>query len=55
VSDRRAGERLLAGLSPLFPNIHTVFADAGHQSRKLTKQLMHETPVHPSARLEWIH
>jgi putative transposase len=42
VSDRRAGERLLAGLSPLFPNIRTVFADAGHQSRKLAKQLMHD-------------
>jgi hypothetical protein len=26
--DQHAGDRLLAGLSPLFPRIHTVFADA---------------------------
>jgi putative transposase len=32
-SDRRAGGRLLAGLAPLFPRIHTVMADAGHESR----------------------
>ena len=42
MSDRRAGGRLLAGLSPLFPRIHTVFADAGHLSRKLAKQLMRD-------------
>jgi putative transposase len=41
-SDRRAGERLLAGLSPLFPKIRTVFADAGHESRKLAKRLMED-------------
>src|SRR5262249_44840826 len=32
MSDRRAGARLLAGLSPL---IRTVIADAVHESRKL--------------------
>ncbi len=41
-SDRRAGELLLAGLSPLFPRIRTVIADAGHQSRKLAHELMRE-------------
>src|SRR5215213_9875653 len=40
MSDRVAGARLLSGLSPLFPRITTVIADAGHESRKLTKQLM---------------
>lgn len=40
MSDRRAGARLLAGLGPLFPRIHTVIADAGHESRKLTRELM---------------
>jgi putative transposase len=34
--DRRAGGRLLAGL---WPTIRTVIADAGHDSRKLTRQL----------------
>jgi putative transposase len=42
MSDRRAGGRLLAGLSPLFPDIHTLFADAGHQSRKLARELLRE-------------
>jgi hypothetical protein len=41
-SDRRAGNRLLAGLSPLFPKIRTVMADAGHESRKLARELMRE-------------
>jgi putative transposase len=41
-SDRRAGARLLAGLSSLFPRIHTVIADAGHQSRKLARELMRQ-------------
>ena len=41
-SDRRAGGRLLAGLAPLFPRIHTVIADAGHESRKLARKLLHE-------------
>ena len=39
-SDRRGGARLLAGLAPLFPRIHTVIADAGHESRKLARELM---------------
>jgi putative transposase len=39
VSDRRAGARLLAGLRPLFPAIRTVMADAGHESRRLARQL----------------
>ncbi len=42
VSDRRAGGRLLAGLSPLFPRIRVVFADAGHESRKLARELDRE-------------
>jgi len=42
VSDRRAGERLLAGLSPLFPRIRTVIADAGHESRKLACCLLRD-------------
>ena len=42
VSDRRAGARLLGGLSPLFPRIRTVIADAGHESRKLARQLLRE-------------
>ena len=40
-SDRRAGGRLLAGLAPLFPRIHTVIADAGHESRRLARELLH--------------
>jgi hypothetical protein len=32
--DRRAGTLLLAGLAPLFPKIHTVIVDVGHESRK---------------------
>jgi putative transposase len=42
ISDRRAGHRLLAGLSALFPKIRTVFADAGHESRKLARELIRE-------------
>ena len=42
MSDRRAGGRLLSGLAALFPEIRTVFADAGHQSRKLAGELMRE-------------
>jgi putative transposase len=41
-SDRVAGARLLSGLSPLFPGIRTVIADAGHQSRKLARQLLRD-------------
>ena len=40
MSDRRGGARLLAGLGPLFPNIQTVIADAGHESRKLARKLL---------------
>ena len=39
VPDQKAGARLLAGLSLLFPAIRTVMADAGHQSRKLARAL----------------
>ena len=42
VSDRRAGEGLLAGLSLLFPRIQTVIADTGHQSRKLARRLLRD-------------
>jgi len=42
ISDRRAGALLLGGLGPFFPNIHTVFADAGHESSKLARQIMRE-------------
>ena len=42
MSDRRAGARLLGGLGPLFPRIHTVIADAGHQSRKLARDLIRQ-------------
>jgi putative transposase len=42
MSDRRAEARLLSGLSPLFPRIRTVIADAGHESRKLARELMRE-------------
>jgi Transposase DDE domain len=38
-SDRRAGALLLGGLSPLFPRIRTIIADAGHESRKLARIL----------------
>ena len=40
MSDRRAGERLLAGLAPLWPIIRTVIADSGHESSKLARQLL---------------
>src|SRR5271165_1367397 len=33
ISDRKAAALLLCGLRPLFPNIRTVIADAGHQSQ----------------------
>ena len=42
MSDRRAGGRLLAGLRTLFPAIRTVMADAGHESRELTRKLERE-------------
>ena len=40
ISDRKAAALLLGGLRPLFPNIRTVIADAGHQSRKLARHLL---------------
>jgi putative transposase len=39
LSDRRAGARLVAGLSPLWPTIRTVIADAGHESQKLAAEI----------------
>ena len=39
MSDRRAGGRLVAGLSPLWPTIRTVIADAGHESRRLAAEI----------------
>jgi putative transposase len=39
LSDRRAGARLVAGLSPLWPTIRTVIADAGHESQKLAAKI----------------
>src|SRR5260370_22172392 len=42
ISDRKAAARLLGGLRPLFPNIRTVIADAGHQSRKLADHLLRQ-------------
>jgi putative transposase len=42
MSDRRAGARLLGGLSPLLPRVHTVIADAGHESRRLARDLMRQ-------------
>jgi putative transposase len=39
ISDRKAASFLLGGLGPLFPDIRTVMADAGHESRKLARQL----------------
>ena len=42
ISDRRAAALLLGGLGALFPNIRTVIADAGHQSRKLARHLLEQ-------------
>src|SRR5215472_13645935 len=42
MSDRRAGARLLTGLAPLFPRVQTVIADAGHESRKLARELLRD-------------
>ena len=39
ISDRRAGARLVAGVSPLWPTIRTVIADAGHESRRLAAEI----------------
>ena len=37
-----AGARLLGGLAPLFPRIQTVIADAGHESKKLARELLRD-------------
>ena len=42
MSDKRAGARLVAGLSPLFPRIHTVMADACHTSGKLAREILRD-------------
>ena len=42
ISDRRAAALLLGGLGALFPNIRTVIADAGDQSRKLARHLLRQ-------------
>ncbi|WP_432280479.1 transposase [Tropicimonas omnivorans] len=39
MSDRRAARSLTAGLSPLWPKIHTVIADAGYESKSLNQDL----------------
>ncbi len=39
VSDRRAAALLTAGLKAIFPAITTVIADAGHESKKLSRAL----------------
>ena len=39
MSDRRAARGLTAGLSPLWPEIHTVIADAGYESKSLAQDL----------------
>ena len=39
MSDRRAARALTAGLSPLWPRIDTVIADAGYESKKLARLL----------------
>lgn len=42
ISDRTSAIQLLGGLGPLFPNIRTIIADAGHESRKLSRHLMQQ-------------
>jgi len=42
MSDQRGAERLLSGLGPMFPGIRIIMADAGHQSRKLARQLLQQ-------------
>jgi putative transposase len=42
ISDRWAGSLLLGSSEPLFLDIRTVIADAGHESRKLARQILHE-------------
>jgi putative transposase len=42
ISDRTSATQLLGGLGPLFPSIRTIIADAGHESRKLSRHLMQQ-------------
>src|ERR1700736_294358 len=42
ISDRKAAVLLLGGLAPLFPNIRTVIAGAGHQSIKPPRYLLRQ-------------
>jgi putative transposase len=42
ISDRKAAALLLGGLRPLFPNIRTVIADAGHQSAERAHHLLRQ-------------
>lgn len=39
MSDRRAARGLTAGLSALWPRVHTVIADAGYESKALAQDL----------------
>ena len=39
MSDRVAGRRLVGGLRFAFPDLRTVVADAGHESRELARHL----------------
>jgi putative transposase len=39
ISDRRAARDLTDGLSPLWPRIHTVIADAGYESKALAQDM----------------
>ena len=42
ISDQHGAERLLRGMGPMFPDIRTIMADAGHQSHKLARQLLQQ-------------
>ena len=42
MSAPRGAERLLGALGPVFPRIRIIMADAGHQSRKLARQLLQQ-------------
>src|SRR5580693_3579250 len=48
ISDRKAAALLLGGLRPLFPNIRTVIADAGHQSAELAHHLLRQDGWKPT-------
>jgi putative transposase len=42
ISDRKAAALLLGGLRPLFPNVRTVIAHAGHRSAELAHHLLRQ-------------